>query len=215
MSMNIPIIYVSVVVKNWTKLRSKLSVIKIEYTYIWVLFKIFLRRFFCMHLYSTKCRKKYSNQVIYSKTCKICEYILRANRESHSIAETLSLWRNNVFASEIARVRSIALRFYNAGKSDRSGTDGPTMSVPVARETLCQAVERILIITRARYRPPRTPTTARCSKTSDQRRSRVRPRNSTGQPSEISGLVLVKRVPMREQPREFDLRKPRRPVTRS
>lgn len=34
------------------------------------------------------------------------------------------------------------------------------MSVPIARETLCQATERILIITRARYRPPlRAPTT--------------------------------------------------------
>jgi len=54
------------------------------------------------------------------------------------------------------RVRSIALRFYNAGS--RSGNDGLTMSVPMARETLCQATERILIITRARYRPPCTPT---------------------------------------------------------
>lgn len=50
-----------------------------------------------------------------------------------------------------SRVRSIALRFYNA--RSRSGSDGPTMSVPMARETLCQATERILIITRARYRP--------------------------------------------------------------
>lgn len=48
-----------------------------------------------------------------------------------------------------SRVRSIALRFYNAGS--HSGSDGPTMSVPMARGTLCQATERILIITRTRY----------------------------------------------------------------
>lgn len=69
-----------------------------------------------------------------------------------------------------SRARSIALRFYNAGS--RSESDGPTMSVPMARETLCQATERILIITRARYRPVCTPT--RYSRTNDLRSAVVR-----------------------------------------
>lgn len=80
-----------------------------------------------------------STRDVRSERIKTCEW--KHFGEVLRIVET-SLRTNS-------RIRSIALRFYNA--RSRSGSDGPTMSVPMARGTLCQATERILIITRTRY----------------------------------------------------------------
>jgi len=85
---------------------------------------------------------------------------LKRNAIEESRAESINLYFSVITAKlqhshEDSRIRVFASgnRAIDSPPLPQRGSesDGRTMSVPMARETLCQSIERILIITRVRY----------------------------------------------------------------